>query len=87
MQIDTTDKNALFNEIARVLQEDFECDPEMLKPEANLFEELDLDSIDAVDLVVTLQKTTGIKVKPEDFKQIRTLQDITDVVYGLLNKE
>jgi acyl carrier protein len=55
-----------------------------LTPEVKLFEELDLDSIDAVDLIVKLQKVTGIKVKPEDFKQIRTLGDVLNVVYDLL---
>ncbi|MDR2104949.1 MAG: phosphopantetheine-binding protein [Deferribacteraceae bacterium] len=85
--IDITNKEAVYNEICNILQTDFECDRNLLKPEVKLFEELDLDSIDAVDLIVKLQKTTGIKVTPEDFKQIRTLGDVLEVVYALLNKE
>jgi acyl carrier protein len=80
----TNSKEDVYKEICKILEEDFECDPAMLTPEAKLFEELDLDSIDAVDLVVTLQKRTDIKVQAEEFKQIRTIQDVTDVVYELL---
>ncbi|WP_406017904.1 acyl carrier protein, partial [Succinivibrio sp.] len=54
-------------------------------PESKLFEELELDSIDAIDLVVKLQKTIGKKIMPEDFKNVRTVQDVVDVVYKLVN--
>jgi acyl carrier protein len=84
---DIKDKDAVYKEICNILVADFECEPSRLTPEVKLFEELDLDSIDAVDLVVKLQKITGIKVKPEDFKQIRTLGDVLEVVYALLNNQ
>lgn len=84
--IDTKDKNAVYKAIVEILEADFEINKDELTPDARLFEDLDLDSIDAVDLVVKLQSVTGIKVDPEGFKQIRTVQDITDVVYNLLNK-
>ena len=71
--------------IKKILVEDFEVDEAQLKPETNLFTELDLDSIDAVDLVVRLQQETGKKVNPEDFKTIRTLQDVTQAVAKLVN--
>ena len=73
------------NTIKRILAEDFEVDADTLTPETNLFTELDLDSIDAVDLVVRLQQETGKKVNPEDFKQIRTLKDVTLAVSKLVN--
>ena len=50
----------------------------------HLFEDLDLDSIDAVDLVVKLQDLTGRKFKPEEFKSVRTVGDILDRVQALL---
>ena len=62
---------------------EFELDRAKLVPEARLFEDLDLDSIDAVDLVVRLQQQTGLKVKAEDFKAIRTLGDVADVIVKL----
>jgi len=71
--------------IKNILVSEFECDPASLKPETNLFTELDLDSIDAVDLVVRLQQETKKKVNPEDFRQIRTLADVTKAVSKLVN--
>lgn len=72
--------------IKDILVAEFECDPDALRPETNLFTELDLDSIDAVDLVVRLQQETKKKVNPEDFRQIRTLADVTKAVSKLVNE-
>ena len=71
--------------IKDILVADFECDPARLTPDVNLFTELDLDSIDAVDLVVRLQQETGKKVDPQSFRQIRTLRDVTTAVVQLVN--
>ena len=71
--------------IKDILVEEFECDPARLKTETNLFTELDLDSIDAVDLIVRLQQEIKKKVEPEDFRQIRTLGDVVTAVSKLLN--
>ena len=71
--------------IKDILVADFECDPARLTPDVNLFTELDLDSIDAVDLVVRLQQETGKKVDPQSFRQIRTLRDVTAAVVQLVN--
>ena len=71
--------------VRKILVEEFEVDAAVLTPETNLFTELDLDSIDAVDLVVRLQQETGKKVNPEDFKAIRTLGDVTQAVAKLVN--
>ncbi len=73
--------------IKDILVAEFECDPDQLKPETNLFTELDLDSIDAVDLVVRLQQETKKKINPEDFRQIRTLADVTKAVSKLVNEQ
>ena len=71
--------------IKDILVADFECDPVRLTPDVNLFTDLDLDSIDAVDLVVRLQQETGKKVNPESFRQMRTLRDVTTAVVQLVN--
>ena len=63
-------KDEILEKISAVLADEFEIDAAKLTPDARLFEDLDLDSIDAVDLVVRLQQATGIKVKAEDFKSI-----------------
>ena len=72
--------------IKDILVAEFECDPAALKPETNLFKDLDLDSIDAVDLIVRLQQETKKKVNPEDFRQVRTLADVTRAVSKLVNE-
>ncbi len=71
--------------IKDILVSEFECDAEKLKPETNLFTEMDLDSIDAVDLVVRLHQETKKRVNPDDFRQIRTLADVTKAVAKLVN--
>ena len=75
----------IYQAIKEILISDFECKPEQVRPEATLFEELYLDSIDAIDLIVRLQKIIGRKVTAEDFKQIRTLDDVVKVIEGLVN--
>ena len=57
-------KAEVLAEIKKVLIDEFELDEARLVPDAKLFEDLDLDSIDAVDLVVRLQNITGLKVRP-----------------------
>lgn len=73
-----------FEKIKGYLEEMFEIPPEKVKLQTRLFEDLDLDSIDAVDLVVRLQEITGRKFKPEEFKSVRTVEDVLDRVHLLL---
>lgn len=72
--------------LAGYLTEMFEVPPESITAEARLYEDLDLDSIDAVDLVVKLQELTGRKIKPEQFKTVRTVGDVVDRVHELFNE-
>ena len=85
MQMHT--KEEILEGIRDVLAGDFEIDRGKLVPEARLFEDLDLDSIDAIDLVVRLQQKTGLKVSAEDFKAIRTLGDVADVLAKLFAEQ
>lgn len=62
------------------MQELFEIDPAKVVPDANLYTDLDIDSIDAVDLVVEICKATGRQIKPEDFKDVRTVADVVAVI-------
>lgn len=77
-------REEIFATLSGYLQEMFELPAERITPEARLFEELDLDSIDAVDLVVRLQDLTGKKFKPDQFKTVRTVADVVDRVHDLL---
>lgn len=73
-------KHEIYQEITDLLVKLFELDADDIKPESRLYEDLDLDSIDAVDMVVHLQKRIGRKIKPEIFKSVRTVQDVVDAV-------
>ena len=77
-------KNELFEHIVRILNKSFEIDPARIKPESRLYDDLDIDSMDAVDLIVQLKPLLGRNVRPEAFKAVRTVQDVVDVVHGLL---
>lgn len=76
--------NEILDELRVILQETFEIDPARVAPETNLFTELDLDSIDAVDLAIKLQELTGKRIKPDEFKTVRTVNDVIASVRGLL---
>ena len=71
-------------ELTNILVNDFEIEESKITPEANLFEDLEFDSIDAVDLAVRLQDFTKQKISPENFKQIRTINDVVNAVEQLL---
>lgn len=73
--------------VNRVLVEEFEIDPGLLKPEALLYEDIGLDSLDAVDLIVMVDKELGVKIKEEDAREIRTLENVYQVIKGLLKKK
>ncbi|WP_421190704.1 acyl carrier protein [Aeromonas enteropelogenes] len=77
-------RDDIFNEIRNALVELFEIDPEAVTLDAQLYQQLELDSIDAIDLVVHLQKLTGKKIKPEEFKLVRTVADVVDAVERLI---
>lgn len=62
------------------MQELFEIEPEKVQLQTNLYTDLDIDSIDAVDLVVEIRKATGKQIKPEDFKEVRTVADVVAVI-------
>lgn len=76
-------KQQLFERIVSVLNENFEIDPARVTPEARLHDDLDIDSIDAVDLIVQFKPLLGRSLQPEAFKAVRTVQDVVDALYGL----
>ncbi|WP_077034439.1 acyl carrier protein [Pelomonas sp. KK5] len=74
----------IFDRLSAILVETFDIEPERIRPEARLYEDLDIDSIDAVDLIVKLKPLVGKKLQPEAFKSVRTLQDVINAVQGLI---
>lgn len=78
-------QDEIFEQLKTILVETFETDKDAITMDARLYEELDIDSIDAVDMVVQLRELTGKKIKPEDFKNVRTVRDVVEAVEALLN--
>lgn len=65
------------------MEELFEIEPEEIQLDSNLYSDLDVDSIDAIDLVVKIKELTGKQVQPEDFKNVRTVQDVVTVIHNM----
>ena len=72
--------------IRDIMQEMFEIEADEVTLEANLYKDLDFDSIDAVDMIVKLKEMTGKALKPEDFKNALTINDVVEAVYKLINE-
>ena len=79
-------KEKIFEELKQIMHDLFEIGKQPVTLETRLYEDLDLDSIDAVDLIVRLQSLTKKKFKPEEFKSVRTVGDVVDVIYSELSK-
>jgi acyl carrier protein len=77
-------RDEIYQKLTGYLVEMFEVPREKVSLEARLVEDLDLDSIDLVDLIVQLQEITSRKFYPEEFKSVRTVGDVLDHVQALL---
>ena len=77
------EEDQLYNKIKDILVNQFEVDESLVSKDANLYEELEIDSIDAVDLMVQLKELTGKKIPPEQFKEVRTIGDVLNTLSRL----
>lgn len=77
-------KEQIADKLKEILVNDFEIEENLITSDANLFKDLEFDSIDAVDLAVKLQQYTGKRIQPQDFKEIRTFSDVVNAVTELL---
>lgn len=80
----TTDE--VFGHIQAIMVEMFELEQDDVTMEAKLFEELDLDSIDAIDLVARLQQLTGSRVEEDKLREVRTVGDVVVLVTDQLEQ-
>ena len=75
------DKEAVFLKLKEIMIKQFKLNPDSITPEKNLFDELDLDSLDLVDIIISLNDhISGEKIEPTLFKDACTVQDIVDLV-------
>ena len=79
-------KADIFARMVEVLQRTFDIEASRVQPGARLAEDLDIDSIDAVDLIVQLKPMVGRRLQPEAFKTVRTVQDVVDALHGLIHE-
>ena len=78
-------REEIFATLRDALVELFELDAERVTLEANLYQDLEIDSIDAVDLIDHIKRQTGKKITAEDFKSVRTVNDVVEAVFRLVN--
>lgn len=79
-------KQDIYPMLVDMLHEMFELDKSKITLDANLYSDLDIDSIDAVDLAVKLKELTGKRLQPEVFKSVRTVQDVVNALAALQGK-
>jgi acyl carrier protein len=77
-------KNDILQRIVDILVNTFDIEAERVVPEARLRDDLDIDSIDAVDLIVQLKPLVGHRLQPEAFKSVRTVGDVVDALHALV---
>lgn len=77
----------LHERLRAMLVERFELDPADVRPDARLYEDLDLDSIDAVDLALVVQELTGRRIRPQEFRGVRTVADVERQVRSILSRD
>ena len=80
-------RSEIFEKIKQILQEQFEIDEALIQPEARLYDDLDIDSIDAVNLIIELKGITQRKMSLEEFKQVVTVNDAVSAVETVLREQ
>lgn len=76
-------REQLFNTLRDTLVELFELEPERISLDARLYDDLEIDSIDAIDLIDQMKRQTGKKISAEDFRAVRTVRDVIDAMQRL----
>ncbi|MDH1054415.1 acyl carrier protein [Aquipseudomonas alcaligenes] len=80
-------REEIFATLRDALVELFELEAERVTLEANLYQDLEIDSIDAVDLIDHIKRQTGKKIAAEEFKAVRTVGDVVEAVYQVVNAD
>lgn len=80
-------KDDIYRTVVNILAEEFEMDKNSITMEVNLYEDLGLDSIDAVDLILRLQETSGRQINPDTFKRVRTVRDVVNAIDDIINRQ
>ena len=79
-------KEEIFERIRTILVDSFELDPQSVHPTAHLMDDLDLDSLDAIDLAVTIGSEIGLDVTEAELRSLRIVQDAVDLIHRRLGE-
>ncbi|SEK06651.1 MULTISPECIES: acyl carrier protein [unclassified Achromobacter] len=74
-------REEIFNTLRGALVELFEIEPERITPDAHLYTDLEIDSIDAIDLIDHVRRQTGRKLDANDFRTVRTVEDVVQAMW------
>jgi acyl carrier protein len=80
-------REELYQRIVEYLVDYFEIPKERISLESNFYTDLELDSIDAIDLIVKLQEITQKKIQPTEFKEVRTVGHVVDLVMKIIEND
>ena len=83
---DAPSREEVLAKIVEILGDSFELDPKKITPTSTLYEELDLDSIDAIDIFTQLRELTGRRPDPADARKVRTVSELVDFVFAEIAK-
>lgn len=77
----------IFEQLRKVLHELFEIEPSQVTLEAHLYNDLEIDSIDTIDLILRLKELTGRKIQPDQFRHVRTVGDAVNAIHALVQNK
>lgn len=82
----TVSRDEILEHVRKAMLELFEIEPSRVTPESKVVDDLDLDSIDAIELAVRMESLTGQRLNPESFREMRTIADVVEIVHRLLDQ-
>ena len=85
-EIPKPSREEVFEKLSEILADSFELDRKKITPGSTLYEELDLDSIDAIDIFTQLRELTGRRPDPADARKVRTVDELIDFVFAEIDK-
>ena len=78
-------KEQIYSKLKEILVNDFDINESVITPEASIEEDLELDSIDSVDMIVKVKPLLNSAIEPGAFKSVKTVQDVVDLLEPLTN--
>jgi acyl carrier protein len=78
-------REEVFDRVRSTMQELFDVGPERVQLDTKLIEDLDLDSIDAIDLAARLEEITRQRLPEETLRALRTVQDVVTLIHETVN--